>query len=78
MKPSEVGVELEIVGVSKTVGPAANEVALTVLDPSGAPIIFFTVMVAVDEVFGSTPVTVTSPELFMVTIPPFVAVPDQV
>jgi hypothetical protein len=35
-------------------------------------------MVAVDEVFGSTPVTVPKPALFMVTMPPFVAVPDQV
>jgi hypothetical protein len=77
VKPPDVGVELEKVGVSSAFRPAANEVALTVLDPSEAPI-FFAVTVAVDEVFGARPVTVPKPEPFMVTIPPFVAVPDQV
>jgi hypothetical protein len=57
--------------------PAADEVALRVLDPVGAPVLV-AIMVAVDEVFGARPVTVPKPELFMVTIPPFVAVPDQV
>ena len=77
VKPPEVGVELEKVGVSSAFRPAANEVAVKVFDPVGTPI-FFAVTVAVDEVFGARPVTVPKPELFMVTIPPFVAVPDQV
>jgi len=77
VKPSEVGVELEIVGVSKAVSPKANEVALTALAPEGAPVLV-AIMVAVDEVFGATPVTVTSPEPVMATDPPLVAVPDQV
>jgi hypothetical protein len=57
--------------------PAANEVAVKVFDPVGAPVLV-AIMVAVDEVFGARPVTLPSPELFMVTLPPFVAVPDQV
>jgi hypothetical protein len=69
VKPSGFGVWL--------FEPAADEVALRVLDPVGAPVLV-AIMVAVDEVFGSTPVTVPKPALFMVTIPPFVAVPDQV
>ena len=69
MKPSDVGKWVP--------EPAVNEVPLRVLDPVGAPV-FVAIMVAVDEVFGSTPVTVTRPEPFMVTMPPFVAVPDHV
>jgi hypothetical protein len=77
IKPSDVGVELEKVGVSSANRPEANEVPLRVLDPVGAPV-FVAIMVAMDEVFGARPVTLPKPELFMVTMPPFVAVPDQV
>ena len=77
VKPSDVGIALETVGVSAAFAPAANEVALKLLDPVGAPGLDED-MVVVDEVFGAKPVTVTSPDPLMATDPPFVAVPDQV
>jgi hypothetical protein len=76
VKPSAVGVGSEKVGVSAASSNAADEVALTVLDPAVDPVLV-EVMVTFAEVLAASPVTVTSPELFIVTIPPFVAVPDH-
>jgi len=55
----------------------AVEAPDSVWEAVGKPVLV-DVMVTVDEVPLARPVTLTSPELFMVTMPPFVAVPDHV
>ena len=57
--------------------PAFNEVAETEPVPSVYPY-WVTLIVAVDEVSGATPVTVTRPVPLTATVPDAVAVPDHV
>ena len=64
----------EVVGVDVTNGAiGASEVATTGAEPLANPV-WVVVMVAVEEVFGCNPVTVTKPEPLMDT-EPAVAVP---
>jgi hypothetical protein len=74
VKPSAVAVVLPKVGVS---AEPVIEVAETVALPPVYPV-RVVVIVAVDDVPGATPVTVTSPVPLIATDPLAVAVPAQV
>jgi hypothetical protein len=74
VKPSAVDVGEPKVGVRAA---AVVEVPVTVADPDVKPVLVV-VIVAVDDVLGATPVTVTKPVPLTETVPEAVAVPAQV
>ena len=71
MKPSVVAVGVPNVGVNAV---PTTDVAVTSAEPLAYPV-RVVVMVALDEVFAATPLTVTKPVLDIATVPPAVAVP---
>ncbi len=74
MNPLDVAVGVPNIGVR---AEPVIDVALTVAEPDVNPVLVV-VMVAVEEVAGATPVTVTRPVSLMVTVPLAVAVPAHV
>ena len=71
MKPSVVAVGVPNVGVNAV---PTTDFAVTSAEPLAYPV-RVVVMVALDEVFAATPLTVTKPVLDIATVPPAVAVP---